>query len=146
MKIGAERSNCRQKMLCDDIGLSNEVPFVVPLAVPFAVPFAEPFADHCKKPFADCCRKSFPGSSSSVTAGYFCDISTDSDSSVHSLNLRSVGAGGRSCPAGLREPHYQFRKSNSMRLALKEGEEGDAEIVRVKRLAVLFAFGVPVKV
>jgi len=142
-------------------------------------------------------RKSFPGASSSFTSGYFCDVSTDTEGSVHSPNLRLSSqtlrnparregvfaaspelahqslsqpdqlhsskfhrpSGGvdvaphhhrtleptsetksqqhhrlQQSPCQLdcteshthcQQPHYQFRKSNSMKLALNEDEEGD---------------------
>lgn len=157
-------------------------------------------------------RKSFPGASSSFTSGYFCDVSTDTEGSVHSPKLRinsktlhnpittTRNMGYTDTPSGsemggahqslthldeinsemngvssdchlllesssdcvnrasiassrgfcahsqsyrppsssvkqsggghfadsrhCREPHYQFRKSNSMKLALNEDEEG----------------------
>jgi len=39
----------------------------------------------------------------------------------------------------LGEPRYQFRKSNSMKLALKEDEEGDLVVMMV---ASYFSYGV----
>ena len=69
-------------------------------------------------PFAAKYRKSFPSASSSFASSSYREDSTDTDSSVLSPKLHH-----RERAEG--EPHYQFRKSNSMRLALKEGEEGD---------------------
>jgi hypothetical protein len=88
-------------------------------------------------------RKSFPGASSSFTSsGYFCDVSTteDTDGSgggfsspklQRSRNTGYISTAVRcssfspSAAMVLGEPRYQFRKSNSMKLALKEDEEGD---------------------
>ena len=70
--------------------------------------------------FSERYRKSYPSASSSFASSSYREDSTDTDSSLRSPNLSQYDR----AEAG--EPHYQFRKSNSMKLALKEGMiEGD---------------------
>jgi len=69
-----------------------------------------------KQMIVDWTSRSFPVLSSSHVApscGNFCDTTT-TDETDESSEISS--------PRGA-EPHYQFRKSNSMKLALKEEEE-----------------------
>ena len=84
-------------------------------------------------------RKSYPSMSSSVASSSYREDSTDTDSSVRSPKLIHVeipqvpsvmissttGAPSAEAIANESEPHYQFRKSNSMKLALKQADEGD---------------------
>jgi len=82
----------------------------------------------------DRCHKSFPGTCghNASSSGYFCDPSTTTDStddtsesgSAHGPALSGIVTSSHEALAP--GPHYQFRKSNSMKLALKEDdEEGD---------------------
>ncbi len=69
--------------------------------------------------FSEKYRKSFPSASSSFASSSYREDSTDTDSSIRSPKLLHPDR------AAEMEPHYQFRKSNSMKLALKEDHEGD---------------------
>ena len=105
--------------------------------------FNDTNVDDYQSSTSDRYRKSFPGASNSITSsGYFSDVSTTEDTdgsggfsspkqqhSTHKPNYISTAVRYSSfCPASvasLGEPRYQFRKSNSMKLALKEDEEGE---------------------
>lgn len=63
-------------------------------------------------------RKSFPSVSTSFPSPIYRDHSADESSTSSPQSLRRAGG-----PDG--QPCYQFRKSNSMKLALKEDVEGD---------------------
>ena len=83
-------------------------------------------------------RKSFPSVSASFPSPY-CDNSADDSNTSSPRSLRHATGGDR-------QPCYQFRKSNSMKLALKEDVEGDRlqqfidvvpALIRCRRLMML---------
>lgn len=85
-------------------------------------------------------RRSYPSASSSFASSSYREESTDTDSSVvrspqppphrqRRLPSQQTLPSRPEPPPG--EPHYQFRKSNSMKLALKEGLQGDPPRVAV---------------
>jgi len=86
----------------------------------------------------DRCSKSSPGTCGQVasSSGYFCDASTTTDEtddtsesgSAHGPALSGIVTSSHNALAP--GPHYQFRKSNSMKLALKEDEEEGAYVRR----------------
>lgn len=83
-------------------------------------------------------RKSFPSVSASFPSPY-CDNSADDSNTSSPRSLRHATGPDR-------QPCYQFRKSNSMKLALKEDVEGDGlrlfihivrALIRCRRLMML---------
>ena len=76
-------------------------------------------------------RKSFPSASasSSFASSSYREDSTDTDSSYHRSSPKHAAITDNKMSADCchrePEPHYQFRKSNSMKLALREDEEGE---------------------
>jgi len=83
-------------------------------------------------------RKSFPSVSASFPSPY-CDNSADDSNTSSPQSLRHATGADR-------QPCYQFRKSNSMKLALKEDVEGDGlrqfinvvpVLIRCRRLMML---------
>ena len=68
-------------------------------------------------------RRSFPNASasSSFASSSYREDSTDTDSSFQRSPKHGEPVDSASTDL---EPHYQFRKSNSMKLALREDEEG----------------------
>ena len=84
----------------------------------FGSSYRQDSLDSHPAPLIDTYRKSYPSASTSSFASSIREDSTDTDSSVRSPKLTPRF---ERCLEG--EPHYQFRKSNSMKLAIDN--EGD---------------------
>ena len=78
---------------------------------------------------SDRCGKSFPNTSShgALSSGYFCDASATDETDDDSDSSSPRGPPWSGIPPFhdvlAPEPHYQFRKSDSMKLALKEADD-----------------------